>query len=51
MIRYDLAGTETATRVTVTQSNVDTQERAEHSAKNWQTVLIGLKKLLETPPS
>jgi RNA polymerase sigma-70 factor (ECF subfamily) len=48
VIRYDLSEAGTETRVIVTQSNVDTQERAEHSAKNWQTVLTGLKKLLES---
>jgi uncharacterized protein YndB with AHSA1/START domain len=34
-------------KITVEQSNVDTQERADHSAKNWQGVMQGLKKLVE----
>jgi RNA polymerase sigma-70 factor (ECF subfamily) len=51
IIRYDLDDAGEGVRVTVAQANVDTQERAEHSAKNWQTVLGSLKKLLESPPS
>src|SRR5688572_21313057 len=37
VIRYDLEETSEGTRVSVSQSNIDTQERADHSAKNWQT--------------
>jgi len=47
LIRYDLADEDGGVRVTIQQSNVDTQERADHSAKNWQTVLEGLKSLVE----
>jgi RNA polymerase sigma factor (sigma-70 family) len=47
IIRYDLDEAGEGVRVTVAQSNVDSSERAEHSAKNWQTVLGSLKKLLE----
>lgn len=47
VIRYDLEETSEGTRVSVSQSNIDTQERADHSAKNWQTVLDGLKKVAE----
>ena len=48
IIRYDLAPTNDGIQVTVTQSNVDTEERASHSASNWKGVLEGMKKLLET---
>ncbi len=51
IIRYDLGDAGGRTRVTVTQSNVDTKARAEHAAKNWQTVLGGMKKLLEQAQS
>jgi hypothetical protein len=34
--------------VVIHQSNVDTQERADHSAQNWQSVLEGLKALVES---
>jgi len=47
-IRYDLTHTDGNTTVTVTQSNVDTQERADHSANNWKMVLEGLRKLVES---
>ena len=47
LIRYDLADDDRGVLVTIQQSNVDTQERADHSAKNWQTVLEGLKALVE----
>lgn len=47
IVRYDLTEEAGGVRLTVTQSNVDTQERADHSAKNWETVFGGLKKLLE----
>jgi len=51
IIRYTIDeipdGSRKRARITVDQSNVDTQERAEHSAKNWQAVLDGLKKLVE----
>jgi uncharacterized protein YndB with AHSA1/START domain len=50
IIKYVLGETAQGTVVTVEQSNVDTQERADHSAKNWQTVLDGLKKLVEQSP-
>jgi len=47
MVRYVLEDAEGGVKVTVHQSNVDTQERADHSKENWQGVLAGLKKLLE----
>jgi uncharacterized protein YndB with AHSA1/START domain len=47
LVRYDLEDAPGAVRVVIRQSNVDTQERADHSAKNWQAVLEGLRKLVE----
>jgi hypothetical protein len=47
IVRYTLEDTDEGVLVTVDQSNVDTQEHADHGAKNWQGVLEGLKKLVE----
>jgi uncharacterized protein YndB with AHSA1/START domain len=47
IIRYDLEETAGGVRVTVHQSNVDTKEHADHSQKNWQTVLEGMKAMVE----
>ena len=47
LIHIELAERSDGVEVTIAQSNVDTQERADHSASNWATVLGGLKKLLE----
>lgn len=47
IISYDLTDAADGMVVTVRQSNVDTQERADHSNKNWQMVLEGLKRLVE----
>jgi uncharacterized protein YndB with AHSA1/START domain len=51
IIRYDLETTHDGTRITVHQANVDTQERADHSASNWRSVLEALKQLLEGRPA
>jgi uncharacterized protein YndB with AHSA1/START domain len=48
IIRYDVEETDGGVKVSVHQSNVDTQARADHSAKNWSGVLEGLKKLVES---
>jgi uncharacterized protein YndB with AHSA1/START domain len=47
IIRYGLEDTSNGVLVTVDQSNVDTQEHADHGAKNWQGVLDAMKKLVE----
>jgi uncharacterized protein YndB with AHSA1/START domain len=47
IIRYELADVPEGVRVTVEQSNADTQARADHSAENWQKVLAGLKEVVE----
>ncbi len=46
-VRYELAPAGNATRLTVTQDNNPTPEEASHAEQNWQTVLDGLKKLVE----
>jgi uncharacterized protein YndB with AHSA1/START domain len=47
-IRYELAEVDGSVRVTIHQSNTNTQERADHSAKNWKVVLDGLKSVVES---
>jgi len=47
LIHIALSESPDGVEVTITQSNVDTQERADHSASNWAAVLGALKKLLE----
>jgi uncharacterized protein YndB with AHSA1/START domain len=49
IIRYDIEDAAEGVRVTVHQSNADTQERADHSAENWRGVLDGMRKLVESP--
>lgn len=46
-VRYELSPEGGGTRLTITQDNNATQEEADHSGENWNTVLDGLKKLLE----
>jgi uncharacterized protein YndB with AHSA1/START domain len=48
ILRYELEEAETGVRVTLHQSNIDTQEHADHSAQNWKMVLDGLKKFVES---
>ncbi|NGX45802.1 MAG: hypothetical protein K940chlam2_00982 [Chlamydiae bacterium] len=45
-IRYALAEEKGATLLTVTQENLDSEERATHSAASWQQVLKGLEKFV-----
>jgi uncharacterized protein YndB with AHSA1/START domain len=47
IIRYEVDERDDGVQVTVHQSNVDTQERADHSAQNWRSVLEGLKAFVE----
>jgi uncharacterized protein YndB with AHSA1/START domain len=51
IIRFDLDAISTGVRITIHQSNVDTQARADHSATNWRAVLEALKHLLEGKPA
>ena len=46
-VRYELSPKGSRTKLTITQDNNDTQEEANHSEQNWNTVLDKLKELLE----
>ena len=46
-VTYTLTGQGERTEVTITQDNNASEEEKAHSEKNWQTVLEGMKKLLE----
>lgn len=46
-VRYDLEPAGDGTRITVTQDNNATQDAADHSTANWQTMLESLKKVAE----
>ena len=46
-VTYTLSNNAGGTEVTITQDNNATEEEKAHSEKNWQTVLDGMKKLLE----
>lgn len=47
VIRFDLEEANGGVRLKLGQSNIDTQEHADHSKKNWESVLAGLKKFVE----
>lgn len=44
---FDLKEVSGGVELTISQSNVATQEGADHSAENWKGVLAGLKKFVE----
>jgi len=46
-VRYIVEPEGDATRVTIDQSNVSSQEASDHSAENWKGVLAGMKKYVE----
>jgi uncharacterized protein YndB with AHSA1/START domain len=46
-VTIELAEADQGTRVSLTQDNNPTAESREHSEKNWQTMLDGLRKVLE----
>jgi uncharacterized protein YndB with AHSA1/START domain len=46
-VTYTLSDRGDSTEVTITQDNNATEEEKAHSEKNWQTVLKGMKNLLE----
>ena len=46
-VTYTLSEKGNGTEVTITQDNNATEDEKKHSAKNWETVLAGMKKLLE----
>jgi uncharacterized protein YndB with AHSA1/START domain len=47
-VRYELSPEGDKTRLTITQDNNDSPDEAKHSQQNWQMVLDGMKKLLES---
>jgi uncharacterized protein YndB with AHSA1/START domain len=46
-VSYDLESDGDTTTLTVTQGDIPTKEAAEHSQKNWEMVLNGLKDVAE----
>lgn len=46
-VTIELSGEGAQTTVKLSQDNNATEEAREHSEKNWQMMLDGLKKLLE----
>jgi len=46
-VTYILSGSDGKVTLTVTQSNLKSEEQRDHSEKNWETVLNGLKNLIE----
>lgn len=46
-VSYSLDEKEGVTTLTLTQNNVKDEAAKEHSEKNWQIILGGLKKILE----
>jgi uncharacterized protein YndB with AHSA1/START domain len=46
-VAYELTQEGDNTKITLTQDNNASEEETEHSEKNWQMFLEGLKKLLE----
>ena len=49
-VSWRLSATDRGTTLTLTQDNNPTPEAAEYAGKNWDTVLAGLKRLLEKRP-
>jgi uncharacterized protein YndB with AHSA1/START domain len=47
-VSYALAGQGSRTQLTITQDNNASEEDARHSEQNWQMVLDGIKKLVES---
>lgn len=48
VVTIELAADGSGTQVTLSQDNNANDEARQHSETNWQTMLDGLKKLLET---
>lgn len=47
IVTYNLEPMADGTKLTVTQSNIRSEEAKNHSQENWKTVLGAMKKLLE----
>jgi uncharacterized protein YndB with AHSA1/START domain len=50
-VTIELSGKGPQTVIALSQDNNETEEAQKHSQKNWETMLAGLKKLLETRPT
>lgn len=48
-VTIELADHGPRTRVTLTQDNNETEEAQAHSEKNWNSMLDGLRAIVETP--
>lgn len=46
LVIYEVKPVEVGTELTIIQSNYD-EDKAKHSAENWETVIDGLKKIVE----
>lgn len=46
-VTYELSGDGNHTRVALTQDNNPTEQARDHSQKNWEIMLVALKKFLE----
>ncbi len=46
-VTYEIISENNATKLVLTQDNNDSEEERDQSGKNWESVLNGLKKLLE----
>jgi uncharacterized protein YndB with AHSA1/START domain len=46
-VTYEMTTEDGGTKLTVTQDNLTSQERADHTAQNWEMVLGTIKQLLE----
>ena len=46
-VQYELIPEDGGTRLTITQDNNATQDEASHSEANWNSVLDGIKKVVE----
>ncbi len=49
-ITIELSGQGTGTLLSLSQDNNPSEQAREHSEKNWEVVLLGLKNLLEHRP-
>ena len=47
-VRYELSAEDGGTRLTIEQDNNASQEAVKQAEQNWNTVLEGMKKLLES---
>jgi hypothetical protein len=47
-VTYELSEKDGSTEVTITQDKNANEEEKAHSEQNWNTVLDGMKKLLES---